>query len=223
MMLSYSFETRITSGYLKGTPNANIESLVKHDLQKCAKSAGHPLLLPVLHLCRQLSLENDTTQRNFRHEVRKLEELLVNRYRGSAAAGAAEDLGRDSATAGEVEDREREVVLEMTVSKLYKYQCEVLWKRPQAWQKIVDRMMKGNDMFLQNLREQQQEDASMCREHQNMSSRLRFLEAKLAGLESYTQVTVDRIDMLRGLVSHRRGSPAVIPTKASNRAYRSIQ
>ena len=30
MMLSYSFETGITSGYLKGTKNADIETLVKH-------------------------------------------------------------------------------------------------------------------------------------------------------------------------------------------------
>ena len=45
MILSYSFETRITSGYLKGTPSAGITLLVDNALRKCAGSAGHPLLL----------------------------------------------------------------------------------------------------------------------------------------------------------------------------------
>lgn len=185
MMLSYSFGTGITSGYLKGTENANIQTLVKRHMQSCARSAGQPLFLPVLHLCRELSLENDTKQRNYRHVVRKLEEDLLNRYHDP--------------TAPAVEDRE--LVLENIVSRLHHYQCEVLWKRPQTWRNVVSRMMKANERFQRDLPEKQQGDPSMQRVNQSISSRLDFLEVKLVGLDGYTQVTLDRMNMLRGLVS----------------------
>ena len=190
MMLSYSFETRITSGYLKGTPSANIISLVEHDLRECARSAVHPLLLPILYLCRQLSLDNDMTQRNCRDEVRKLEERLLNRYRDPAAVGAAEN---------------HEVILEATVSKLYDNQCQVLWKRPQTWQCVVSRIKEGNLEFRDSLSEQQRQDPSMQMMDQTIKNRLDFLEARLINLAGYTQVTLERMDMLRGLVSYRRG------------------
>ena len=235
MMLSYSFETRITSGYLKGTPSANIESLVDDDLRRCLGSAGHPLLLPTLQLCRQLSLDNDETQRRFRHEVRKLEEILVSRYRdpekagtvkgrNSAMAGVAKDrdpatveaaLGQDSTTTKAVEDREREseLAFEETINKLHNFQCQVLWKRPKAWQNVVSRMADGNKKFRGILDEQKQGDAPIHKVCESISNRLYFLQAKLEGLENYTQVTVDRMDMLRGLVSYMKGCPAAIMTE----------
>ena len=193
MMLSYSFETGITSGYLKGTKNADIETLVKHHVQSCARSAGHPLFLPVLQLYRELPLDNDTRQRDFRHEVRKLEEELLNRYYDPAAP---------------VEE-DRELILENIVSRLHHYQCEVLWKRPQTWRNVVKRMMKANKRFQDELLKKHQQNPPMQRVHQTISSRLDFLEAKLDGLDGYTQITLDRMNMLRGLVSSK-GPPGCI-------------
>ncbi|EMR67371.1 hypothetical protein UCREL1_5631 [Eutypa lata UCREL1] len=183
MTLSYSFKTGITSGYVKGTKSADIENLV-YQVQQCASSVGHPLLLPVLILCRELSLDNDEAQRNSRQKVRELEEMLLNRYRDSPGTRNVHD---------------KELALENIISQLHDHQCKVLWKRPQTWQKVVSRMMRANRAFWDGLAAVQQQDLVIEKVHQTMLSRLNFLDVKLAGLESHAQVTLERMNLLREL------------------------
>lgn len=187
MMLSYSFKTRITSGYVKGTKSADVETLISQ-VQRCASWAGHPLLIPVLILYRELSSDNEKKQRDSRQKVRELEEMLLNRY-------------RDSPVIGNIQDKE--LALESIISQLHDHQCKVLWKRPQTWQKVVSRMLVANESFWNDLEVEQQTDLTMKGVHRAMSSRLNFLEVKLAGLESYAQVTLERMNLLRELVSSK--------------------
>lgn len=187
MTLSYSFKTRIISGYVKGTEQANIGDLI-YRVQQCANWAGHPLLLPVLVLCREFSLDNDRKQRDSRQKVRKLEEVLLNRYRDSPGTTNVHD---------------KELALENIISQLHDHQCEVLWKRPQTWQTVVGRVMRANKTFWDGLIAEQQQDVVIEKVHQAMSSRLNFLEVKLAGLEGHVQVTLERMNLLRELVSPR--------------------
>ncbi|KAI1248066.1 hypothetical protein MGN70_010315 [Eutypa lata] len=186
MTLSYSFKTGITSGYVKGTKSADIENLV-YQVQQCASSVGHPLLLPVLILCRELSLDNDEAQRNSRQKVRELEEMLLNRYRDSPGTRNVHD---------------KELALENIISQLHDHQCKVLWKRPQTWQKVVSRMMRANRAFWDGLAAVQQQDLVIEKVHQTMLSRLNFLDVKLAGLESHAQVTLERMNLLRELMNN---------------------
>ncbi|CAI4217887.1 unnamed protein product [Parascedosporium putredinis] len=44
-MLSYNFQTGITTGYVKGTPNTDITTAISH-LKACSGQAGHPSSCP---------------------------------------------------------------------------------------------------------------------------------------------------------------------------------
>ncbi len=186
MMLSYSFATRITTGYVKGTDKANFKTLIPQ-IKRCADSVGHPLLLPVLILRRELSLDHDKSQRDSRQKVRELEEMLLNRYRSSAPTT--------------VKAQDGTLVLENIISRLHDYQCKVLWKRPQAWQRVVARVIKANNAFWNALPVDQRLGLRMRDVHRTMSNRLDFLGAKLEGLDNYIQVTLERMNLLRELVS----------------------
>ncbi|RYP28047.1 hypothetical protein DL767_007378 [Monosporascus sp. MG133] len=172
------------SGYVKGAENADVKTLISQ-VQHYASSAAHPLLLPVLILYRELSLDNDKAQREARQNVRELEEALLNRYCVAPAAGYAprEDL-----------------ILDTIIPELHKLRCKVLWKRPQIWQNVAGRILKATDTFWDSL-EQQREDPVMQEMHQTILSRLNFMSVKLEGLESYTQVTLERMDLLRELMN----------------------
>ncbi|RYP57983.1 hypothetical protein DL769_009170 [Monosporascus sp. CRB-8-3] len=185
MMLSYSFQARIMSGYVKGAEKADVKTLISQVHQHYASSVAHPLLLPVLILCRELSLDNDKAQREARQSVRKLEETLLNRYRVVPAAGYTQD---------------EDLVLNTIIPKLHDLRCQVLWKRPQTWQNVAGRILKATNAFWDTL-EEQRKDPVMQKIHLTILSRLDFMSAKLEGLESYTQVTLERMDLLRELIN----------------------
>lgn len=85
-MLSYSFQTRITSGYVRTMETYGCRKILEY-LKACGSSVSHPLLLPVLILGKELSAENDETQRERRRRLRTHENRLTQRYQMEPAAG----------------------------------------------------------------------------------------------------------------------------------------
>ncbi|RYO84304.1 hypothetical protein DL763_007512 [Monosporascus cannonballus] len=180
----YEALARILSGYVKGTENADVKTLIPQ-VQHYASSVAHPLLLPVLILCRELSQDHDKKQRDARQNVRKLEETLLNRYRVAPAAGYGQN---------------KDLILDSIIPELRRLRCEVLWKRPQTWHNVAGRMLKATNEFWDSL-EEHLKDAVLQKIHQTILSRLDFVSVKLEGLEGYTQVTLERMDLLRELMN----------------------
>lgn len=183
MALSYSFLTRITSGYIRGITTAGIKDTI-HILGKCAKPACHPLLLPFLMLTREISSKIETDQRDIREKLRGLESAVSKRYDITPAAGYVDtDIGIDSIN-----------------RTLADYQCKVMWKSPQAWLKAVRRMNEAVDFFWKKLPFRDQM-AELQSQHGNIIRRLGFTVVRLEGLESYGQVTLERLNIQREVMN----------------------
>jgi hypothetical protein len=189
MMLSHSFKTNITSGYVKGTSSAGIELLMKR-LRACAVPMSHPLLLPVLMLIQELSTKNDVRQRNARDQLRRLENALTGRY-NPAVVGAAPAPGYGISSVGD------ELTLDAIKHDLVECRSQVLWKRPQAWQNAINRLARASDSYWDQLPDEFRELPGAGRLHRTLTSRLDFMTAKLEGLEHYAHVSLERLDIQR--------------------------
>lgn len=209
-MLSHSFKTGITSGYIKGTPSSDVvDTLIA--LRTCAGDVGHPMLLPVVVLSRDLSPANDQKQREARDWLRRLEKAVslrdevdesemnahgdVNGSAGGAGAGAADLLF-------EVDGLSRDLV-----------ECHghVLWKRPQAYQAVAKEMEKAMESFLRrwehpSVDEERMTSAERAERravqqlHESLLSRIDFYQVKLKGLENYIHTTLQRLKVQREAV-----------------------
>ncbi|KAI1075585.1 hypothetical protein F5B20DRAFT_573398 [Whalleya microplaca] len=168
MTLSYSFQTQITSGYVKGTASGEIEELL-HQLRACGRPSAHPLLAPILVLSRELSSKNDKAQRDARDQVRRPEIALGQRYAVDSAIGYAPDT---------------DIGIDVVSRQIADCQCKVLQKRPQAWRNVVERLTAAMNSLWGKLQEQDQ--ISEVQEiHFGLLSQLSFLSTKLEGLENY--------------------------------------
>ncbi|KAK0726002.1 hypothetical protein B0H67DRAFT_144609 [Lasiosphaeris hirsuta] len=185
MALSYSFRTRITSGYIRGTESARIGIMVE-SLQACAKTASHPFLLPVLMLGSDLSpIESD--QRVIRDTLRSLE---------SAVGG-----GRYNIEPAEGYGPETDIKLDQINRELADLQCRVMWKRPQAWQSAVGRLNDATMRFWERLPEEDRRGRDLESLHMTIQARLDFTTVRLEGLESYTQVSLERLNIQREVMN----------------------
>lgn len=186
-MLSFSFDTRLTSGYVKAKENMNFKKVLD-SLILCGRPVSHPLLLPVLTLCNELSSKNDTKQREQRAELRKLDNALIARYTMAPAAHYTPP-----------EDQE----LDKISNTIAVCQTEVLQKRPQAWQNVVDNVRKALTHFWDNV-PADKKSPELMKMHSTLLDRLDFLTVKLQGIESYAHVTLERLSILREVVSCSR-------------------
>lgn len=154
-------------------------------LKGCGNPVSHPLLLPVIVLCNELSEKNDEKQREQRRVLRELENRLTQRYRMEAAAGYGPE------TDPELDDISRQM------AECY---CVVLQKRPQAWQNVVKRATGALRSYWDQLplvdRSPDLQDL-----HETLESRLDFLSAKLEGHENYAHVSLARLNVHREVVS----------------------
>ncbi|KAK5657410.1 hypothetical protein OQA88_2980 [Cercophora sp. LCS_1] len=184
MVLSHSFDTKLTSGYIRGTESAKIGMTVKR-LVSCSKGAAHPFLLPMLVLTNELS-SNETDQREIRDELRKLESAVSGRYNTNSA---------------ERNEQETSVKLDSSITRdLADLQCRVMWRRPQAWQNAVRRLSDAMTTFWDMLPPEDQTSELRCL-HKSILSRLDFTTARLDGLESYTQVSLGRLNIQREVMN----------------------
>ncbi|KAK4168219.1 hypothetical protein QBC43DRAFT_228731 [Cladorrhinum sp. PSN259] len=206
MMLSYSFKTRITSGFVKGTESARLETDILPDLKECSTPITHPLLLPFLILNSTLSSDNDIQQRKSREKIRRLENALSARYRDpkhSIPSYTAEDddpeLGITDQTPPQPKKSKADDHLELDKinQELTDCHCQVLWKRPQAWQNVVGRLQEAAEAFWGNLSEDDRNLPGFAELHDSIVSRLRFIGIKLEGLENYTHVSLERLNLQR--------------------------
>lgn len=195
MVLSYSFETRITSGFAKGTESAELNSVLRQ-MSKCAYFAAHPLLLPVLMLNKQISVANDERQRSLRHELRKVESGMSRRYTKVGSGISKPFLRKDSL---EQEEQDRLMNLDTLNSKLTECHCNILWKSPLAWKHAVSSLQEAATFFWEKLPDEQK-DADLEKLHNELLCRLRFIFIKLSGLESYRHVSLERLSLQRDVV-----------------------
>ncbi|KAI1129864.1 hypothetical protein F5Y10DRAFT_143614 [Nemania abortiva] len=182
MMLTYCFESKITSGYVKGTKSAGIKRLLQQ-LTACSRPVAHPLLLPIL-LIHDLSAKNDEEHRGVRENIRRLEGALSQRYQIHAAIGYGP---------------EREIDLDSLNQQLTECQCRVLQKKPQAWRNALDRVEKATNAFWGAIQDYAEDnpDQRLQSIHRGLLSRLDFLAGKLDSLESYAHVSLERLKSQR--------------------------
>lgn len=191
--LSYSTATRVTSGYIRGIKDAGIGTVIDL-LGKCARPACHPLLLPFLMIRQELSPGIEIGQRETRENLRSLETAVSNRYNHiekHAPGFVVKDIPLDSVN-----------------WKLANYQCETMWKNPRAWISTIRRMEEAMEAFWKLIVPAHGGDEANCvkipahlHTQRNIIARqLRFIVVRLEGLESYTQVTLERLNIQREVV-----------------------
>ncbi|KAI0131711.1 hypothetical protein F4776DRAFT_155684 [Hypoxylon sp. NC0597] len=135
IMLSYSYRTGITSGFVKGTESSDIFDSLIH-LTACRSEIGHPFLLPIIILSHDLSSRGDERQRYTRDWLRRLENAITMRN----------------------EIDEKEVYTDFDVDRINRdlVEChsQVLWKRPQAYQEIVKEIKGAMEKFIKHVPEE---------------------------------------------------------------------
>lgn len=211
MMLSHSFRTRITTGYLKGTPSSDIVRALDH-LKACVSSGeiAHALLLPTIILSYDLSPDNDKKQREARDYLRRLENAVSLR--------------------NEVEETEQyfqDGLLEIDGLSRDLVEChgQVMWKSPKAFLALIREMEKGMQMFWskrgmfkreygdESMKEAvERQDQVVEQLHKSMLSRMDFYKAKLHGLDSYIHTTLERLKVQREAV----GIPRILLYMVAN-------
>lgn len=190
MALSYCTATRITSGYIRGTKSARLSAVIEL-LGECAKPVCHPFLLPFLMLHRELSPDMEKLQRDIREKLRGMEIAVSKRYGhiGVAAPGyVAVDIGLDSVN-----------------RTLADYQCNVMQKRPQSWIGAIKKVDEAITAYWKVLSAEPNKDKILVPmdlhlQQRAISRRLGFMVARLEGLESYAQVTLERLNIQREVV-----------------------
>jgi len=176
-------KTGLTTGFCKGTTTSDLDECIEQ-LKACASDISHPLLLPVIICCHELSIPKvDTKQRETREWLRRLEHVTTRPYPGD------EDLSL----------LEGGKYLDAVNRDLVACHSQVLWKRPAAYLNIVASMNEAMEIFEESL-PQEKRDAKMERLHFSFSSRLKFYKTKLQGLESYSSTTWSRLEVQRNLV-----------------------
>ncbi|KAI2472047.1 hypothetical protein F4781DRAFT_385108 [Annulohypoxylon bovei var. microspora] len=182
IMLSYSYRTGITSGFVKGTESSDIVDSLKH-LNACRAEVGHPLLLPIIILSHDLSSKGDKRQRDARDWLRRLENAITMR--------------------NEIDERETYSDFDVDGINRDLVEChsQVLWKRPQAYQEIIKEVKGAMDNFMKYVPEHAPEEDKHSKAlralHDSMVGRLDFYRVKLTGMEHYIHTTLERLHIQR--------------------------
>ena len=197
LMLSHSFRTGITTGFAKGTESSDMLESIRH-LKICAGQTMHPMLLPLIILSHDLSAKTDQKQREARDWLRKLEHAVSMRNEIVEDEGYVRDAIMD---------------LDQINRDLVECHSQVLWKRPQAYQEIIESMEKTMERFWE-LAQDDDKYGGLRGEahklHRSMSSRLEFYRAKLKGIENYAHTTLERLTIQRAAVSETRLSSSIL-------------
>lgn len=216
MMLSHSFRTNITTGYVKGTPSSDIVKALEH-VRACAAQVGHPMLLPIIILSHDLSPVNDQKQRDARDWLRRLENAVSLR--------------------DEVEHNERyfqDGLLEVDGLNRDLVECHghVMWKRPQAYWALCKEMERAMDKFrskststklkaaVDPSEPEKTHSKDIDKLHRSMQARIDFYKVKLKGLENYIHTTLERLKVQREAVRTSPPSRSHVPDQPRTRRRR---
>jgi hypothetical protein len=185
LMLSHSFRTGITYGYAKGTESSDMVESIKH-LKACAAQVMHPLLLPIIILSHDLSTKNDQKQREARDWLRRLENAISLRNEIVETEGYVKQDYMD---------------LDQINRDLVECHSQVLWKRPQAYQEILDGIDAAMVRFWEVVETRQEmyggKGGEVDKLHRSMTGRIDFYRAKLKGTENYAHTTLERLTIQR--------------------------
>ncbi|GFP52237.1 notoamide biosynthesis cluster protein M' [Trichoderma asperellum] len=190
MMLSYSFKSGITTGFMKGTPSSDIIQALKH-LRECYGQVGHPMLLPTIILSHDLSPANDQKQRDARDWLRRLENAVSL---------------RDEVEPEEQYFQDGILSIDGLNRDLVECHSHVMWKRPQAYFALVREMELSMERFkvLWNdwkkdflTDEEIAHRKTIDQLHRSMMARMEFYRVKLKGLENYIYTTLERLKVQR--------------------------
>jgi len=205
MALSYSFQTKLTCGYIRGTKSAGIAEILEL-LSECAKQALHPLLLPLLMLEAGLAPTTENNQRKIRDRLRDLESAMGGeRYNMAPAEGYGP---------------ETDIRLDEINRELADLQCKVMWKRPQVWKGAVGRLNDATERFWEKLPDEDRKVQGLEDVQATIKRRLDFASVRLDGLESYIQVSLERLNIQRETVSRRSTLPAGLITHLTDYWHR---
>jgi hypothetical protein len=193
MMLSYSFKSGITSGFMKGTPSSDIILALKH-LRECYGQVGHPMLLPTIILSHDLSPANDQKQRDARDWLRRLENAVSL---------------RDEVEPEEQYFQDGILSIDGLNRDLVECHSHVMWKRPQAYFALVREMeisMERFKVLWYDWKKDFLTDEEIAHRktidqlHRSMMARMEFYRVKLKGLENYIHTTLERLKVQREAV-----------------------
>ncbi|KAI1179990.1 hypothetical protein F4777DRAFT_356362 [Nemania sp. FL0916] len=176
-MLSYSFKTGITTGFVKGTESSDLAESIRH-LTSCHKEIGHPMLLPIIILSHDQSSSVDIRQRDARDWLRRLENAITLR------------------TEIDQKDEYKDFDVDGINRDLVECHSQVLWKRPQAYLQIIADMKAAMEKFDKLLSPERRTKASTAL-HSSLGSRLEFYRVKLNGQEHYIHTTLERLQIQR--------------------------
>lgn len=187
IMLSHSFNTAITTGFVKGTESSDISEAISH-LVSCRNEVCHPMLLPIIVLSHDLSPKVDIRQRDARDWLRRLENAITMRQ--------------------EIDEKEEYTNFDVDWINRDLVEChsQVLWKRPQAYQEIIKEMKLGMEKFKSRVLITKNTKALKAL-HSSMGSRLEFYRMKLTGQEHYIHTTLERLHIQRQAVCY---SPSMV-------------
>ncbi|KAK1980203.1 hypothetical protein LZ30DRAFT_724007 [Colletotrichum cereale] len=80
MVLSYSFQRRETTGFVKGTKSSDMSECID-DLLRCSGEIVHPLLLPNTMMSHLVSDKDEQKQRDARGWIRRIEHMITSHIR----------------------------------------------------------------------------------------------------------------------------------------------
>ncbi|KAH7161020.1 hypothetical protein EDB81DRAFT_783733 [Dactylonectria macrodidyma] len=182
IILSHEFSTGITTGFCKGTPSSNISPSIKQ-LKACMSEIGHAILLPVIVFSYDSSSASDVKQRNARDWLRRIENVISMRNEISEVEGY-------------FYDHYGSVDLDALNRDLVECQAQVLWKRPEAYISIIDSIQEAAGLFMQALPASKKSPA-IEKFERRMTSRLEFYRKRWAGIDTYANTTMQRLEIQR--------------------------
>ncbi|KAK2070167.1 hypothetical protein P8C59_004686 [Phyllachora maydis] len=184
LMLSHAFNTGMTTGFAKGTESSDIVASLAY-LRECRAQAMHPMLLPTILLSHELPPENEQRQRKARDWLRHLENAITL---------------RDEIVESDSYVKQETVDLDQINRDLVECHSQVLWKRPQAYQQIIEAFRLAMDRFWDRAKDKAEYGGTggvVDRLHRSILGRLEFHSAKLAGIENYVCTTLERLTIQR--------------------------
>ncbi|RDL30390.1 Uncharacterized protein BP5553_10268 [Venustampulla echinocandica] len=181
LILGHNINTAITTGFLKGTPSSDIVECIKH-LKSGIADISHPLILPLIILGHDSSSKAEIKQREARDWLRRLEYAIIARRM----------------TDPDLENYVENGVMDVEAINRDLTECnsQVLWKRPEAYLRIVESMELTATKFI-NILSVSRRNESIEILQTRILSRLDLYRKKWQGMETYSNTTLKRLDLQR--------------------------
>ncbi|KAI9645815.1 hypothetical protein NHQ30_005250 [Ciborinia camelliae] len=184
LVLSHSLKTGITNAFLKGTSRADVARCITC-LCQCIGEIDHPLFLPALIFSYDIDFREDKRHRDNRERVRILEKQVTE---ASHIYADPDFTKRDNVNLSQIN------------SDLVDCHKKVLWKRPEGYITIVQKMERTLAEFKTLWPDERRE--RLERIHSIMERRLGLLQSKLQGISTHREVTISRLKLIGSVLEN---------------------